>query len=206
MDEDQILRIKTRLLAEPESVEHAHALTPDWIPDVPFNDAPVPAAVLIAITMRADGPTIIYTERSSLLRKHSGQVAFPGGRIDDADASVAAAALREADEEIALDPADVEVVGYMPPMFTGTNFLITPVVAIARPGKPFVANPTEVDAVFEVPLALIADQSSYGRFSIKHRGEVHWTWQLDYDGHRIWGITANLTHQFRELALDEVTA
>lgn len=206
MDVDQILRIKNRLLSEPASLDDAHLLTPDWLPDVPFNDPPVPAAVLIAIVMRSGGPTVLYTERSNNLRKHSGQVAFPGGRIDDTDETIAHAALREADEEVGLDPADVEIMGYMPPMFTGTNFLITPVVAVARPNNRFVANPAEVDAVFEVPLTLIADHANYGRFSVELHGETHWTWQLDHDGHQIWGITANLTHQFRELALDGVAA
>lgn len=202
----QILRIKDRLLKVPDSLDNAHQLTPEWMPDVPFNDAPVPAAVLIALVMRESGPTIVYTERSSSLRKHSGQVAFPGGRIDEDDESIASAALREAREEIALDPADAEVIGYMPPMFTGTNFLITPVVAVARPANPFVANPAEVNDVFEVPLARVADVRSYSKFTVKHRGQQHWTWQLDHEKHHIWGITANLTHQFRELALDEVAA
>lgn len=206
MDEKEIQRIKSRLLPEPAPLADAHELTPDWLPDVPFNDPPVAAAVLIAILLRPDGATVLYTERSNALRKHSGQVAFPGGRIDDEDQSIANAALREADEEVGLDPREVEVIGYMPPMFTGTNFLITPVVAVARPSKAFVANPSEVDDVFEVPLRLIADQKSYGRFSVKLRGETHWTWQLDHDGHVIWGITANLTHQFREMALDGVAA
>lgn len=206
MNEDEILRIKSRLLAVPQPYSKAAQLEPDWIPDVPFNDAPVPAAVLIALVRRPEGTTVIYTERSTSLRNHSGQVAFPGGRVDDSDESVAAAALREADEEIAMDPRTAEVIGYMPPMFTGTNFLITPVVAVVTPDAPFVANPAEVDEVFEVPLDLIADPDQYGRYSVQMRGRTHSTWQIDYEGHVIWGITANLTHQFRELALDEAMA
>lgn len=206
MDVTKIQTIKNRLLAEPEPYASAREIEPEWLPDVPFIDAPVPAAVLIALVRRPDGPTVIYTERSSSLRKHSGQVAFPGGRVDQSDVSVAHAALREAQEEVKLNPEDAEVIGYLPPMFTGTNFLITPVVAVVDPSGPFVPNPDEVDEVFEVPLSLIANPESYGRYSIEMRGETRWTWQIDYEGHVIWGITANLTYQFREMALDGVAA
>ena len=146
---------------------------------------------------------MLYTERSPDLRSHSGQVAFPGGKVDGTDLDAAAAALREAYEEVSLEPQDARVLGFMPTYFTGTNYLITPVVAAVTPRGPFVPNPGEVHSVFEVPLQRILDAGTYGEFRIKRNGEEHRTWQIDHDGHRIWGITANLTRRFRDLAISE---
>ena len=193
--------IATRLLAEPEPMPPAEALRPDWMPDRPFSHPPVPAAVLIALVERDGEVSVLYTERSADLRSHSGQVAFPGGKIDPEDGGAGAAALREAAEEVGLDPRDAELVGYMPHYFTGTNYLITPVVALVRPRGPFVPNPAEVSEVFEVPLSLLAEEESYGRHRIRRGDRVHSTWQIAHDGHTIWGITANLTRRFRDLAL-----
>src|SRR5690554_8180087 len=179
----------------------ADDLVADFVLDGRFDGPPVPAAVLIALVKRASGYTVLYTQRSGLLRKHSGQVAFPGGRIDPEDHDAAYAALREANEEVALDPDDARVLGYMPYYYTGTNYFITPVVAVVEPRAPFVANPFEVNAIFEVPLETLAAAQSYSRFRITHRGEERQSWQLDHGGHRIWGITANLTRRFRDTVL-----
>jgi 8-oxo-dGTP pyrophosphatase MutT (NUDIX family) len=160
--------------------------------------------VLIALIRRPEGMTVLYTERSPDLRSHSGQVAFPGGKVDAADRDVATAALREAYEEVGLDQKNARVLGFMPTYFTGTNYLITPVVAEVLPHGPFVPNPGEVHSVFEVPLERILSSETYGQFRIERNGKEHRTWQIDHDGHRIWGITANLTRRFRDLALGEV--
>jgi 8-oxo-dGTP pyrophosphatase MutT (NUDIX family) len=200
-DDALIDRIAARLLPRPEIVEEDGDFLPDWMPEEPFGRPPVPAAVLIALVRRRDGYTVLFTERASTLRSHSGQVAFPGGKIDPDDAGPGEAAVREAFEEVALQPEDARVLGYMPHYFTGTNYLITPVVAVVEPTAPFVANPHEVEAVFEVPLAMLARLESYGTFRIRRNGVEHTTWQIDHEGHRIWGITANLTRRFRDLAL-----
>jgi 8-oxo-dGTP pyrophosphatase MutT (NUDIX family) len=199
-----IADLAARLL--PEAPEHRGELVPDWEPLQPFNRPPVPAAVLIALVQRPEGHTVLYTERSPDLRAHSGQVAFPGGKVDSEDADVAAAALREAYEEVGMVAEEARVLGYMPTYYTGTNYLITPVVAEVHPSGPFVPNPGEVHSVFEVPLSRILDHKSYGRFRISRNGAEHSTWQIDHEGHTIWGITANLTRQFRDLALGEVAA
>lgn len=195
-----------RLLPAPPPFAPAEELVPDWEPLKPFDRPPVPAAVLIALVRRPEGITVLYTERSPDLRAHSGQVAFPGGKIDRSDRGVADAALREANEEVGMAPGDARVLGFMPSYYTGTNYLIIPVVAEVHPSGPFVPNPGEVHSVFEVPLARILASETYGRFHINRAGKEHTTWQIDHDGHVIWGITANLTRRFRDLALGEAAA
>jgi 8-oxo-dGTP pyrophosphatase MutT (NUDIX family) len=196
-----------RLLAEPPAPAPTDdELVPDWAPLEPFSRPPTPAAVLIGLVRRPEGHTVLYTERSPDLRSHSGQVAFPGGKIDASDLHAGAAALREAYEEVGLLTREANVLGYMEPYFTGSNYLITPVVAEVFPSGPFVPNPGEVHSVFEVPLRRILDSASYGHFRIKRGGKEHVTWQIDHDGHIIWGITANLTRKFRDLVLGEVEA
>lgn len=198
---DPIADITKRLLAVPETVADRAALVPDWHPLQPHKRGPVDAAVLIALVERTEGFSVLYTERARHLRSHSGQMAFPGGKIDPEDASVAAAALREAEEEVALCQADAEVIGYLPSYYTGTNYLITPVVAVVRPSGPFAPNPLEVASLFEVPLSLLCRPESYGTFRIRRQEEEHATWQIVYEGRSIWGITANLTRRFYEMAL-----
>lgn len=198
-----IARIGDRLLDSPLPIAGAIELVPDWLPDVPFNDPPVPAAVLIALVARSGGRTVLYTQRSSGLRSHSGQVAFPGGKIEGSDSGAGAAALREAHEEVALDPENARIIGYMRPYRTGTNYIITPVVAVVEQKQGFAANPEEVDEVFEVPLDFIARTNNYSRFGITHAGREHSTWQLDHGGHVIWGITANLTRNFVDLVFGD---
>lgn len=152
----------------------------------------VPAAVLAAITEAPEGPALILTRRRRGLAQHGGQVALPGGAIERSDASPEAAALREAQEEIALAPAYVQVLGRLPRYPTGTGFFVTPVVGyVARP-TPLTPAPAEVAEIFLLPLeVLLAPESwverslQYGRERIRHR-------ELPYRGRRIWGVTANV--------------
>ena len=176
-------------------------LSPDWAPEVPPDRPPIAAAVLIALVRRADSLSILYTERSPHLRAHSGQIAFPGGKVDPGDADAAAAALREAAEEVQLDPGEAQVLGFLPHYFTGTNYLITPVVALVEPSAPFVPNPDEVRSVFEVPLDYLMTPGSFSTFSLKRGAVEHSTWKIEHSGLVIWGITANLTRRFHDLAL-----
>ncbi len=139
MDDNALIdRISGRLLAEPQPLGMASDLAPDWVPDIPPGRPPVEAAVLIALVRRAEGLSVLYTERSPDLRSHSGQIAFPGGKVDPTDRDVADAALREAWEEVSLERADARVLGYLPLYYTGTNYLITPVVAVVEPSGPFI--------------------------------------------------------------------
>lgn len=201
VSQDLIGRIEARLLRRPEEAGQEAELTPDWQPDVPFDRPPVPAAVLIGLVRRPAGLSVLYTERSPELRSHSGQIAFPGGKIDAGDADAADAALREAWEEVELDRADARVLGYMPRYFTGSNYLITPVVAVVEPRRPFVPNPAEVRAVFEVPLDWLMNLRNYGTYRIRRDGREFTTPQIRHGDFTIWGITANLTRRFHDLAL-----
>jgi 8-oxo-dGTP pyrophosphatase MutT (NUDIX family) len=195
-----IERIEQRLREQPAAAIESVPL-PDWQPEVPFDRPPVPAAVLLAMVRRSSGLSVLYTERSPGLRVHSGQIAFPGGKIDPEDADAADAALREAWEEVAMERSDARVLGQMPRYLTGTNYLITPVVAVVEPSKPFVPNPREVRSVFEVPLELLMREDTYSRLRLERGGRTHTTWQLHHGEFTVWGITANLTRHFHDLVL-----
>lgn len=199
--DDLIERIRGRLLPDPQSAEETATLAPDWMPEEGFSGPPRDAAVLIGLVRRGDALSVLYTERSPELRSHSGQIAFPGGRIDPGDRGPAEAALREANEEVALDRGDVRLLGYLPAYFTGSNYLITPVVAEIVPRHDFVPNPGEVKSVFEVPLPMLMREESFGTFRIRRKDVEHTTWQVAHQGLVIWGITANLTRRFYELVL-----
>ncbi|MGR8647471.1 CoA pyrophosphatase [Escherichia coli] len=151
------------------------------------------AAVLIPIVRRPQ-PGLLLTQRSIHLRKHAGQVAFPGGAVDDTDASVIAAALREAEEEVAIPPSAVEVIGVLPPVDSVTGYQVTPVVGIIPPDLPYRASEDEVSAVFEMPLA----QARYHPLDIYRRGDSHRVWLSWYEQYFVWGMTAGI---IRELAL-----
>ncbi|MDB5541409.1 MAG: hypothetical protein JWQ89_3136 [Devosia sp.] len=200
-DDALIARISGRLLREPEPFDAGADLWPDWVPDNPPVRPPVPAAVLIALVRRAEGLSVLYTERSPHLRSHSGQIAFPGGKVDPTDRDAADAALREATEEVQLDRSEARVLGFMPLYYTGTNYLITPVVALVEPSGPFIPNPGEVRSVFEVPLDYLMAPGSFTTLYIRRNEREHSTWQIEHSGLVIWGITANLTRRFHDLAL-----
>jgi 8-oxo-dGTP pyrophosphatase MutT (NUDIX family) len=203
--DDLIERIRLRLLPNPQAAEETASLAPDWMPEGGLSGPRRDAAVLVAIVRRGEALSVLYTERSPDLRSHSGQIAFPGGKIDPIDSGPGAAALREAHEEVALTPDDARVLGYLPAYFSGSNYMITPVVAEVRPRGPFVANPGEVESVFEVPLGRLMAEESFDTLRIRRKDVEHTTWQIAHEGLVIWGITANLTRRFYELALkDEV--
>lgn len=171
---------------------------PDLITDVRFAEGrPKPAAVLIPVTDRPE-PGVILTKRPDDLRSHPGQVAFPGGKIDKGETPLEAA-LREAEEELAMPRDAVRVIGATDNYITGTGFDITPVLGVIPPDLPLVPNPGEVESWFEVPLAELFNRSNYDRRSAFWKGAERHYYEWHYEGYRIWGVTAaiiaNLSHR-----------
>jgi len=147
-----------------------------------------PAAVLVAVTDRAR-PGVLLTRRTDTLRHHAGQIAFPGGRLDPGEDAVVAA-LREAEEEIALPRAQVQVIGAVDRYRTVTGYTVTPVLAIVPADVPLVASEAEVASVFEVPLDFLLDPANQVRASAEWRGRTRHYYEIRWQDHRIWGATA----------------
>jgi len=147
-----------------------------------------PAAVLIAVTDRSE-PGVILTHRPADMRAHPGQVAFPGGKLDPGEDAVEAA-LREAHEELAIARSDVRVIGASDRFITGTGYDVTPVLGLVPPDLPIEPNPREVAAWFEAPLGFVLDPANQVQMETEWLGRVRPYVAIDWNGHRIWGITA----------------
>ena len=171
--------------------ERGHRATiPDLMTDARFATAEktADAAVLIAVTDRPE-PGVILTQRPSGMRSHPGQVAFPGGKIDFGEDAVAAA-LREAHEELNLDPARVRVIGATDRYQTGTGFDVTPVLAVIPPDLPLVPNPGEVESWFEAPLRILLEREHWAEHEVFWNGAMRRYLEYHHEGFRIWGVTA----------------
>jgi 8-oxo-dGTP pyrophosphatase MutT (NUDIX family) len=149
------------------------------------------AAVLVPITDRVD-PGVILTRRPAWLRSHAGQVAFPGGKVDPEDENAIIAALREAEEEIALPRDEVDILGPADDYYSGSGYQITPVIGVVPPDLPLAANPDEVEEWFEVPLAILFDRANYARRRVEWQGQMREYYDMDWQGRRIWGVTAGI--------------
>jgi 8-oxo-dGTP pyrophosphatase MutT (NUDIX family) len=158
----------------------------------PRAGEPRPAAVLVGLVDRPDGPALLLTQRTEHLRDHAGQICFPGGRIEAADAGASAAALREAEEEIGLDPGRVGVLGELPSYQTITGFRIHPVVGWVSPPFTLRPDPFEVAEVFEVPLHFVLDPENHRRQSYRRGSLTRGYYVLPYQGRFIWGATAGI--------------
>lgn len=164
----------------------------------PYEGLGKPAAVLVPVIAHPDGATMLLTQRTSQLRAHAGQVAFPGGRMDPEDATPIDTALREAYEEIGLRPADATPIGYLDPYQTGTGYRIMPVVAIVKPGLTYALNPDEVDATFEVPLAFLMEPGNREMHQREFDGIMRSFYAFPFGEHYIWGATAGILLNFYE--------
>lgn len=151
-----------------------------------------PAGVLVPISVTDGAPSLILTKRSSALKHHPGQIAFPGGKQDEDDADITATALREAREEIGLPPTLPKVIGFLPTHETVTSFSVTPVLAIIDQGFEPVPEPGEVDEVFSVPLAHVLNPANYVVESRRWRGERRKYFAVPYGPYYIWGATARI--------------
>jgi 8-oxo-dGTP pyrophosphatase MutT (NUDIX family) len=151
-----------------------------------------PASVLFPIVLRQSGPSVLLTQRTAHLKDHPGQISFPGGRVEPADASPAASALREAQEEIGLAARHVEILGYLPEYRTGTGFRVTPVVAVVKPPFDLRPEPGEVAEIFEVPFSFLMDSANHQQHSQHYRGKLRHYFAMPYGEYFIWGATAGI--------------
>lgn len=165
-----------------------HDLNPDMRPPSELR----PAAVLVPIVAHGNGLTVLLTRRTENLAHHAGQVSFPGGHVEECDTEPTACALRETEEEIGLDRRHVEVIGRLDRYVTRTGFDVTPVVGLVMPPFDLVPDPTEVAAVFEVPLPFLLDPANHQRHSRPYRNTVRHFHAMPFGEHFIWGATAGM--------------
>ena len=196
---------------QPEALKLRFANPPAWQPEIVressfSNRSPAHAAVLVPIVMRGtDGTqaTVLLTQRAQHMSTHSGQIAFPGGKVDPQDTNRHATALREAQEEVGLHPKHVQVIGELPVYVTGTAFWVTPVIGRVNPACELMANADEVQDVFEVPLAFLMNPANHRRHSFEWQGSQRQWFSMAYQEPRlsatgqqdsverfIWGATA----------------
>ena len=165
-----------------------------------------PAAVLVPIVFRDGEARLIFTKRTMTVAKHKGQISFPGGMTEPEDDGPAATALREAHEEIGLEPSLVEVIGALDDQITVTGFVVTPVIGFVDTEAGFSPDPVEVDELFEVPIDVLSDPARGDVGTVDWRGESVETQRYFTDGGRvIWGATARIIARFLA-ALEEVSA
>jgi 8-oxo-dGTP pyrophosphatase MutT (NUDIX family) len=157
-----------------------------------------PAAVLVPIVPRAEGAQVLLTRRSTALRRHAGQVAFPGGRIDPEDDGPIDAALREAEEEIGLDRNVVTPLGFLDVYLTHSGFRILPLVALVTPPFGLLINPEEVDEAFEVPLQFLMEPANHVQESRTREGVTRQFYAMPYGEKNIWGVTAGILRNLHE--------
>lgn len=189
---------------QPEALRQRFVAPPAWEPEVRVEPRftqrrPVQASVLVPVVLR-EQPTVLLTQRTSHLAHHSGQIAFPGGKVDETDADAIATALREAEEEVGLAADFVQVLGTLPIYTTGSAFIITPVIALVRPGFLLRPNEGEVADVFEVPLAFLMNPANHRRHTLVSEGLQRDWFSMPYqdeDTERfIWGATAGMLRNF----------
>lgn len=155
------------------------------------------AAVLIPIIAHPDGATVLLTRRADTLASHTGQIAFPGGRLESGETAVAAA-LREAKEEVALNPTAVEILGLSEPYETVTGFLVTPVIGWIATAPTLAADPDEVAEMFEAPWDFLMDAANHRRDSHDHDGTSRLFWAMPWQDRYIWGATAGIIRSLRD--------
>ncbi|MEJ8472712.1 CoA pyrophosphatase [Roseibium algae] len=175
-----------------------HVLNPDLGPYARSKGQPKGAAVLIGVIASNDEPSVIFTTRTAHLSSHAGQIAFPGGKIDLQDKGPREAALREAQEEIGLDPAYVQPIGELAPYLTGSGYRVVPVVAEIQSGLTLVPNPGEVEDVFEVPLSFLMNPDNHRKQSRSWNDKQRYFYEIPYGERYIWGVTAGIVRSLYE--------
>jgi 8-oxo-dGTP pyrophosphatase MutT (NUDIX family) len=188
--------------APPEAVGDVlgdHVLNPDLGALGPaYRDA----AVLIPVVARDPSVTVLLTVRTAHLTAHAGQIAFPGGKIDPTDATPAAAAIREAEEEVGLKPSGIQTVGYLPPYLSRTGYRIFPVVGRVDPDHSLTINPEEVVEAFEVPLEFLMSPGNHRMGRGLFQGKQRAFYEMPYERRYIWGVTAGIIRGLYERMFD----
>jgi 8-oxo-dGTP pyrophosphatase MutT (NUDIX family) len=194
--DDIAFQARARLYAHerqaPEDSAHSDLAIAGMNPDAATLVAARPAAVLIPIVARPEGATLLLTQRAAALRQHSGQIAFPGGKIDAGDDGALGAALREAEEEIGLPRSAVTPLGFLGPYFSTTGFRITPVVALVPPDAELRLNAGEVDEAFETPMSFLMDPVNHQTHSREWKGAMRSYFAMPHGDRYIWGVTAGI--------------
>lgn len=202
---DFVERARAKLMATapddlfaPANAEHSgdHELAPDLV--ALLADRPVRLAAVLVPVVAREMPTLLLTLRASALPTHAGQIAFPGGKIDEGDRDPLAAALREAEEEIGLDARFAQPLGYLDPYLSGTGFRIVPAVALITPDYQLALNRHEVDDAFEVPLDFLMEPANHARHSREWQGVTRSYYAMPYGERYIWGATAGIIRRLYE--------
>jgi 8-oxo-dGTP pyrophosphatase MutT (NUDIX family) len=192
--------LRPKLLAEPPALplmptRGDYDLNPDNRP-VKKPDL-FPAAVLLPIIERPE-PTVLFTERNANLKRHPGQVSFPGGRVEPDDASLVQTALRETHEETGIEASFITVAGFLDAYETGTGYAVLPVVGLLSEGFALVPNTDEVANIFEVPLSFLLNPANREKNQMEWQGKMRSFYAFRYNGHYIWGATAAMLVNFSE--------
>ena len=177
-------------------LRHAHTFDPEYGEGITL-EVLTPSAVLVPLIMRDSGITVLLTQRTAHLHNHAGQISFPGGRIDPDDVDHVAAALREAEEEVGLVAAQIEVIATLPDYCTGTGFRINPVVGLVTPPLNLRLDDFEVADVFEVPLGFLVEEANWRRESMELDGKLRQYWAMPWRDRYIWGATAGMLVNFK---------
>ena len=183
------LRIQASPLADAQFPSYVH----------PPEHEPVPAAVLVPIVNQPGGLTLMFTQRTAHLHDHAGQISFPGGRVESADADRIATALREAQEETGLRASHVEIIGKLPDYDIPTGFRVTPVVGWIEPPFELKLDPFEVADVFEVPLEFFLNPANHRRHSDIRNGRTRNYYSMPYGERNIWGATAGMVYSLYQI-------
>ncbi len=177
-----------------------HVLNPHNLPD-DTSQAFKPAAVLLPIVSYPDGPTVLFTKRTDKLDHHPGQVSFPGGHANIGDKSPIETALRETEEEVGIHHRHIRTIGRIDTYLTSSRFSIIPIVGLLAPPFDIDPDPVEVAEVFEVPLTFLLDGENHWK-TLYHKHDKSWeTYEMPYNGYRIWGVTAGMFRNFYEIVV-----
>jgi len=165
-------------------------------------DNAIQAAVLVPLIIRDSGITVLFTQRTTHLADHAGQISFPGGRVEAGDASTQDTALREAEEEIGLPRSQVDILGMLPDYYIPTGFRVTPVVGLIAVPFPVKIDSFEVEEIFEVPLHFFLDPANHEQHSTNFQGRPRRYYAMPYQGRFIWGATAGILYNLYQALRD----